>query len=159
MTAAKQPLKTATTATGTAYRGTAKVLRTAGIDFSKPVLFRGFGLDAPDAEVLRYERMEATRNGVYGFKAEGGSSWLGGVATRFWLEQVADEPVAAEAPAAVEGDDSDLEAMTFAQVMALAKLHRVPGRGTARIAALREGVRRARAEGGLAARALEDIIK
>jgi hypothetical protein len=162
MTAAKQPLMTATTATGTAYRGTAKALRTAGVDFNRPVIMRGYSIDGVDlyAEPTRYERIEVQHDGSYGVKADGKRQWLGGVATRYWLEQVADEPVAEEqAPeAALEADDSDLDSMTFAQVMVLAKLHKVPGRGTARIAALREGVRKARAEGGLAAREYERII-
>lgn len=55
------------------------------------------------------------------------------------------EPVAAPAaPAADAGDD--LDSLKFAELMELAKLHNVPGRGTARIGALRDGIRTARAE-------------
>ena len=76
----------------------------------------------------------------------------GGVATRFWAVQApaAVEPVAAPAPAPAPAAADDLDSMRFAQLMELAKLHNVPGRGTARIAALREGVRAARAVAALA---------
>jgi hypothetical protein len=54
-------------------------------------------------------------------------------------EITADAP-AAPAPAATT---QDLDAMTFAELMTLAKQLKVPGRGTARLPQLREGVRTA----------------
>jgi hypothetical protein len=58
------------------------------------------------------------------------------------------QPVAAEiaellAPAQPEADE--LDSLTFAELMVIAKQLQVPGRGTARIGALREGIRAARA--------------
>ncbi len=144
MTAAKQPLKTATTATGTAFRGTSKRIREAGVDFTQPVLFRGEHFTTPGAEATRYERVEVSAAGVYATTATGARVCLGGVATRFWLEQA---PVEVAPVAVTEVDDADpivggkaLSAMTFAELMELAKAYRVKGRGTARIDALRAGV-------------------
>jgi hypothetical protein len=61
------------------------------------------------------------------------------------LAEDAARPVAAPVLVAEVAAGDELESMTFAQVMELAKALRVPGRGTARIAALREGVRAAQA--------------
>lgn len=154
--------KTAKTATGTATRGTAKALRTAGVNLDAPLFFYGDnGHGKVYGTAIRYDRITSDSTGVHGHSAagEGRPVWLGGVATRFWVEPLAVEaPVVDEAPAAAEpvaAEVTELSAdevivggkllseMTFPQVMALAKAFNVPGRGTARIAALRAGVAQA----------------
>lgn len=85
-------------------RATAKGHRTAGIDITKPVTFRGYSSTGPDTDGIRYESLEPVGgSGIYGVKANGDRTWLGGVATKFWLEQegaptapaIADAPVVA----------------------------------------------------------------
>jgi hypothetical protein len=60
-------------------------------------------------------------------------------------EDAARPAPAAPAPVAEAGEGDELDGMKFAELMEIAKALKVPGRGTARIAALRAGIRTARA--------------
>lgn len=141
--------RTATTPHGTAIRGTIKALRAEGIDISRPVLYGGTDIKGPVLDgptggfhcATRYERIEVVAyQGVYGYDADNRRCWLGGVATRMWLVQVAEEPHASEVEAA-----DDLDTMTFPQLMEIARSIKLRGRGVARKPQLIAGIRAHRA--------------
>lgn len=69
-------------------RATAKGHRTAGLDLSQPVMYYGDRITGPNATGVRFERIEAGRSSVYGVKADGSKTSLGGFATRFWLAPI-----------------------------------------------------------------------
>ncbi len=126
-------------------RGTAKAHRNAGTDFTAPFIFGGTDIKAPLTDLsdyhgrcgLRFESLEVTSQGVVAVDADGKRTWIGGVATRFWML-----PVPAETPAA-EGDD--LDTLTFPQLMDIAKSIKLKGRGVARKPELIAGIRAHRA--------------
>lgn len=128
-------------------RFTAKGHRLAGVDLTQPVMFFGFGTESPnEGGGTRKELLEVIGGrGVYAVEADGSRSWLGGTATKFWLAQADDTPEPEVTVTDVNDADpivggKHLSEMSFAEVMRLAKVYRTPGRGTARIAALRAGV-------------------
>jgi hypothetical protein len=159
------------TPTATRARGTAKTIRTAGINLNQPLMYFPDHNKRAYGEGTRFESIGCDRRGVYGVQADGTKSPIGGVATVFWVvveETPAPAPVVRDyvreqmhrtlanhaaktrmdreyiaAEAAAAGDE--LDGLTFAELMVIAKALKVPGRGTARIDALREGIRAARA--------------